>query len=410
VIQRQSGGSPAGKPSRTLAVAATLAALPLLYLVLRTAAVSVSPAAATALPPTDASGLVKGLLLVTADPRQRVTPQTIELSRRAAVAAPLAYEPFFIQAKAEEQAGRIGNATRLMEEARRRRASFVLTRIHLIAYYQQLRRFPELLTEIDFVLRKSEEAKGLMLPELVKLIADADGRAALASILAGNPGWRSDFFDVARQQSGSPSDALALLNLVRERKPGGDISLERGLYLHRLVQAGDYSRARALWLASLPAQERPHHALLFNGAFRPIAAAAPFAWTFRQEAAGRAEMVSAGANTPYLDVLYFGGSNAIMAEQTLALAPGRYRLSQLAKSDEGIRSGEIYWSLSCLSNDAELARLNVANLRPAFRPSAIDFTVPAGCPGQRLRLMAQPGDIAAEVRAQLARLEVTRAN
>lgn len=410
MIERQQGGLDANKPSRIMALAVTFAAVVALYFVVRTAATTLSPGAAAALPPADASGLFKGLLYAASDPRRRVTPEVVALSRRAALSSPLAYEPFFIQARAEEQAGRLENAIRLMEEARRRRSSFILTRIQLVAYYQQARRYPELLAEIDYVLRKSEQAKQFILPELVKLMTDHQGRVALAAMLGRNPAWRSDFFDVARQQPGTAADALALLDLARSRGRGPNIALERSLYLHRLVESGDYAGARSIWLESIPQEERARNALLFNGDFRPVSADRPFAWTFHQEPQGRAERVTAGTSTPYLDIVYYGGSNAILAEQVLALPPGRYRLSQLARSDEDIRSGRIFWSLSCIADDREVGRLPAAGLGREYRPSRSDFIVPAGCSGQRLRLLAEPGDIAAELHIQLMRLELARAD
>ena len=155
-----------------------------------------------------------------------------------------------------------------------------------------------MITEIDFVLRRSEEAAQIILPELAKLISDPQGRVALASILARNPAWRGRFYEVATAQPGDPADALNLLNLVRARRPQGGVGPERGFYLHRLVQAGDHRRARAIWLQSLPPAERAKNQFLFNGDFRRIAAPAPFGWTVRKEAQGRVEIVTAGAPTP----------------------------------------------------------------------------------------------------------------
>ncbi|HET9429227.1 MAG TPA: hypothetical protein VFO69_12790, partial [Allosphingosinicella sp.] len=292
MIEPQTGGLSAKKPSRTVALAVTLAAILIVYLVVRVHAPFLSPALATFLPPEDPSILARGLPYTAADPRQRVSPDVLALSRRAAEAAPLAFEPFFVQAKAEEQAGRLDNAIQLMEEARRRRPAFDLTRIHLVAYYQQARRYPELLTEIDFVLRRNEEAAQVILPELAKLMVDAQGRIALASILARNPAWREQFFEVAAGQPGSAEDALALLNLVQARRPPGGVGPERGLYLHRLVEAGDHQRARAIWLQMLPPGQRAQTAVLFNGNFRRIDAPAPFGWTVSQQPQGRAEIVS----------------------------------------------------------------------------------------------------------------------
>jgi hypothetical protein len=407
VIERNSGERPTGKP-KILAIVGTLVAPVILYFVVRSAAVAMSPAAAALLPPANSSATLRAMVSLAADPRHRVSDEVRIMALDGAVSAPLAFEPYFIEAKVHEQSGRLESAIRLMEEARRRRPSFVLTRLHLVAYYQQARRYGDLLHEMDFVLRKSPEANRYILPELVRLIGDPTGRSALASILARDPEWKGAFFEAARARQGRPEDALALLNLAQARRNGGNLTLERGLYLQRLVQAGDYPRARAVWLQMRPPMERAQYALLFNGSFRSVQAEPPFAWSFPQDAAGRAEIVATGTSTPYLDALYYGGSNATLAEQTLALPPGRYRLSHIAKSAAGVRSGELAWIVSCLSDNRELGRLRLVNLAPAYRRYGIDFVVPAGCSGQRLHLGADAGDIAAEVNVQIARLEIGR--
>ena len=410
MIEHKPGGSPANKTNRTTAVVVSLAAVLFAYLVLKANAPFLAPALAMTLPPKDGSVMARALPYAVADPRERVQPDIFQLSRRAALSAPLAFEPFFVEAKSAEQAGQLDRAIRLMEEARRRRPAFDLTRIHLIGYYQRARRYPELLTEIDFVLRRNAQAAQIILPELAKLIGDPQGRVALASILARNPSWRAQFFEVAAAQPGNAADALTLLNLVQARRPPGGVGLERGLYLHRLVQAGDHRRARAIWLQGLPAGERAKNDLLFNGDFRRITAPAPFGWTVRPEADGRADIVTVGTSVPYLDVVYYGGNEVILAEQQLALAPGEYRLSQLAKSDQQPTSGQVYWQLTCLPAGNEVGRLPATPLRPQYSRTSTEFTVPSNCAGQRLALVGEPGDIAAEIRAQVTGLELMRAD
>ena len=161
MIEPQPSGLPAKKTSRTAAIAVSLAAVLIAYLVVRSSVPYLDPALASVLPPEDPSLLARALPYSAADPRERVSPDVHTLSRRAAVSAPLAFEPFFVEAKAEEQAGRLDNAIRLMEEARRRRPAFDLTRIHLIGYYQQARRFPELITEIEARLVQEIETEPL---------------------------------------------------------------------------------------------------------------------------------------------------------------------------------------------------------------------------------------------------------
>lgn len=379
----------------------------LIYLILRINAAYINPAVALALPPVDPAPAARAIVYTAGDPRQRVNPEALELGRQTALAAPLAFEPFFIEAKAEEQAGRIQNAIRLMEEARRRRPSFDLTRLHLISYYQQAGRFENLLQEIDFLLTRRPETGQVILPELAKLMSDPRGRAALALMLARNPQWRSQFIDRAIAQPGRSEDALDLLNRLGALRAGGGVASERELYLQRLVQEGQHQRARELWLQSLPAAQRSRHALLFNGDFSLREASKPFGWTLHEKPQGRAEIIHQGPEASYLDVNYFGGSPVVLAEQHLALQPGRYRISQLVRGEIPPDSGEVYWRISCLSGGArELVRLAADQLQPRFMRAAAEFTIGANCSGQQLALVGEPGDISTEIRLQIGELEI----
>ena len=391
------------------AVLATLAAPVAAYFSVRVAAIGMAPAAAAALPPADVTPMLRPLVQVAANPNGRATEEMRDLARQGLAVTPLAFEPFFIEAKAHEQGGRLRQAIALMEEARRRRASFLLTRLHLAAYYLQARRFREFLVEVDYALHMSPESRRVLLPELAKLVAEPEGRGALAELLASNPLWSEEFFNAARERRPSQADSLALLGELRERRGGRNIARASQLYLHSLVAHGEYRRARALALAAMPEQDRDRHALIFDGAFSGARGQAPFSWELEEDASGRAEILAADGQR-HLEISYFGGSNVVLAQQTLALPPGRYQLRFLARSETGISSGSIFWALTCMPGDRRIARAGLENLRADYAPAGANFAVPAGCAGQQLRLMAEPGDVAAAVTAQLSNLEIRRAD
>ncbi|MEA3041653.1 MAG: hypothetical protein QOC65_1142 [Sphingomonadales bacterium] len=406
---RRSGGAAPTAAWRVSFGAALIAAPLLLYLIVRTAAVGMSPMLAATLPPTDASPLLRPMLLIAADPRRPLPPAVAAAARAGARTAPLAFDPFFIVARAEEQAGRLPRATALLEEARRRRPNHLLTHIRLLGYYQAARRERELLGELDFVLRRSEAAKQFVYPELARMAARPGDRRTLAAVLASNPSWRPDFLAAAARQRIAPADVLALIEEMRRQRPGVDLTPERDLYVQALAQAGDFRRARALWLESLPAPARARHALLFDGTFRQARSVPPFGWVYAGTESGRAERSLEGGQ-PYLDVSYFGGSDVVLAEQVLTLEPGRYRFRTRARSESGDpTSGAILWNLTCTGGTG-LLRLPLVGLRESYRDIQGGFQVPGNCPAQRLRLIGAAGDVAATVEMQLAAVEVIRAN
>ncbi len=278
-----------------------------------------------------------------------------------------------------------------------------------MAYYSQARRYSKALAEMEYALRSSEDVRRVVLPELAKTIRNPEGRRAVAEVLARGPAWREEFIRSAESQPLRPEEARELLELVQARRPNADLSLEKGLYLQALLKSGQAREARAVWLQSFPDAERGRYQHIFDGAFTGRPGAQPFGWVLHDREAGRAEFIRADARTSHLEVNYFGGNSAVLAEQMLALMPGGYQLSFAARSDSGISSGDLFWIVSCAPDGPELARIPVKAPQPAQRRYQAELRVPAsGCAGQRLRLIAEPGDVAAAFTVQIADLGMVR--
>jgi tetratricopeptide (TPR) repeat protein len=378
------------------------------WLIVKAAAsgLSISTALATAsLPPENPAPMLKGLAAAVQQPTLRVTGEMQRAAQDGLVRLPLAFEPFFVAARAAEQKGDLRRAIALMEEVRRRRYSHPAARMQLMIYYIKAERFPEALSEIDFVLRRSEDLRPALLPQLTKLVSDPRGRAALAAILAKDPVWKEEFFAAAGARKLSTSDARDLYERIRTLKPNGELLQERQLILQTQASTGDYAGARQTWLSALPQQERGASRYMFDGAFRGVRAPGPFGWTFKDLEAGRAEPAKDGQRT-YLDVAYFGGRNVVLAEQTLALRPGAHTLRLVARSPNGITSGRLYWRLTCLPGGSQIGLLDMGRSAGENRRFSAPFTVPSGCPGQLLALVAEAGDVATIANLEIARMEI----
>jgi len=393
---------------RGLSILVTLLGFALIYLAGRTAAAGLHPLAAAQLPPTDESALLRLQIFELLVPNRTVSPELMSLSRRVATSAPLSFEPFFVHSRAADQTGNLPEAIRFMEEARRRRASFPATRLQLLAYYARASRPSAALSELGVLLRLRPEVAQPVMTELAKLISEPDGRRDLAAALVRNPAWRDGFFAAARATPPRPDHALALLNEVRRLQPRGRHTQERRLLVASLIGAGQVRRAREFWLASLPESERTQSALLANRGFRGGQGQLPFGWALQSLDVGRAEIVDSGSENPYLEVNYFGGRNAVLVEQLIALPAGRYRLIYRAKSNTGLGSADLYWNVACLSGSTELVRDRLQNLTPNYRSREVFLTVPATCDSQRIRLIAEAGDRSAPVNIQVTGLDITR--
>jgi hypothetical protein len=387
--------------------AATVASPLVVWLIVKAAAgISLAASVAVApLPPVNPAPTLKLLSSAAQQPTLKITEEMERQARDGLVRLPLAFEPFFVAARAAEQKGDLRRAIALMEEVRHRRYSHPAGRMQLMIYYIKAERFPEALSEIDFVLRRNQELRPALLPELVKLVADPRGRAALATILAGDPDWKKEFFAAAGTRKLATSDAQDLYERIRALKPRSDLLLERQLILETQASSGNYAGARRTWLASLPPQERGSSRFMFDGAFRGLRAPAPFGWTFKDVDAGRAEPAKDGQRT-YLDVAYFGGQKVVLAEQMLALPPGRHSLRLVARSPNGITSGKLFWRVTCLPGGNEIGALDLTPAAAGNRPFSTAFNIPSGCAGQSLSLVAEPGDVAAVVNLEIAQMEI----
>jgi hypothetical protein len=373
----------------------TLLAPALVYLICRNAALSLSGpialAAGANLPPANFSAVTKALARTSQLPRQKVTPEMLTVLGPALLATPLASESFVIAASAADKSGQMARALALMEEARRRRPTQVATRAQLALYYGKTGNAPAMLREVDWLLRRSGRTQELLLPEMVKVLPDPAGRAALAQMLAKSPPWREKFYRVAASTTVAPEHASALVEAVRSHRNGGADEVESLFEMQAFLAANRYRAARGIW-ERIWGSEAADDNLVFDGSFRGSRAAAPFNWVFRQVDVGRAS-VGGGKGVPsHLEIEYFGGKDTMLAEQLLTLKPGPYELRLGASSESPPKSADMAWRLACLPRGTEIGRLDLRNLTPKARILTMTFVVPSGCEGQSLQLMAEAGD------------------
>jgi hypothetical protein len=351
---------------------------------------------------------LKALVQASQSPQIKIDSHVVKQARDGLVALPLSFEPFFIAAKAEEQAGKHDRALRLMEEARRRRPNYTATRAQLVVYYGRNLDYPASLAEIDYVLRRSQAAKERLLPEIVKIVSKKEGREALAPLLAGEPSWRQEFFYAAQAQDVDPEDASALVSLIRARKPRGDMLPEAQFLIHALIGSGEYTRAKAVWTGALGNGARPTGSV-FDPRFKGLPAPPPFHWVLQDNEAGRASIAQSAAQGSGLEVELYAGRSIAVAEQMLVIAPGRHRLETVAQSENPVTSGRIFWRLACLSDDRELARLDLTGVKSRASSHATVFNAPgSGCPAQRLQLFFEAGEVARPASLRIISVSVSR--
>lgn len=398
-----------GVGSIALAVLVSVAVPAVGYAVVRNAAIDAAGAASDptdSLPPPSIVPRMKAVLRGARRPEQALPRGAMEIARRGAVEVPLSYEPYFIAARAEEQAGRYTRATMLMEEARRRRPNSTSVRVALLGYYSLADAYQKAIDEADMAMRISGGSMALILPAFAKLVGvDPKARQAIAASLVKNPPWRNAFLDVAATSKMDPDVARALVADVRRLAPSNNAGPEEAFLVRALVQAGQYREARTLWESFTPASMQAK--VVTDGDFKGVDALAPFAWTFSSGSDGSAE-ITRGDEGGSIEVDYFGGGVMVLAEQTLAARPGSYRLTTLLTAEGEAPDLQLAWELFCLPSARPIATLRLQPFGPNVFRRETPVTIPAtGCAGQSLALVGRPGEVTRSLRAQITEVALT---
>lgn len=358
--------------------------------------------------PYDDLGATKGLAQKLVGANVPVSAADLERARRAAVENPLAYEPYIVLGRAAAIRKDRETAVTYLKEAVRRRPNYAPAHLHLLGLYGELRDYPRFSAELNEMFRLGGVAKERLILALGKLSNNAEVRPYIADMLAADPVWRDDYLKAAAAEKLEPAAVRDIIDRMLARNPKLSLAGEYGLYAKALADAGDYRRARALFIARLPEAQRRDSALLYDGRFTGAAAPAPFGWEYFDAEGGRAERIKDGESN-VVRASFFGSGATVLARQTLALDPGNYVLSGRFRSAEQPKSGEMSWQISCLPDAAIIARMPLRGAGGGWVTARANVVVPAlGCAGQLLSLVGNPGEIVSPIDIDVAQLELRR--
>ncbi|WP_036164415.1 hypothetical protein [Noviluteimonas dokdonensis] len=242
------------------------------------------------------------------------------------------------------------------------------------------------LTHLDALLRVAPATRELFLPLLMPHLHDARVRDSLVERLAQDPPWRGAFLATLRSEAAPAADADALLAALARRTPA-DEDMQR-TRIAVLDRAGRHADARAAWIATLPVHERALAEGVFDGGFEAGQGnVAGYGWWFDDVPGAIVEIARDAPRSGKAALSVEFDDRAVRfsaVHQSLALAPGRYRL-QAAALDRVDSTRPFEWRLAC-TNGAKLAQLPLA--RDAdWRVQSVDFDVPSACTQQSLVLV-----------------------
>ena len=230
-------------------------------------------------------------------------------------------------------------------------------------------------------------------PPLMQLLPVRD--SGWEAILARNPAWLGAFIVTACRQASV--DPLTLAPLLQKRVSAGRAQApEVDCITDRLRSNGQWEAAYQVWLNTLPRERLADVGHVFNGGFEVAASGVGFDWKpslGQERQVGHAvDFAIAGGvrGKRALRVSYNGKRQAAPAIlQFMAVAPGRYELSGLARIEALNSVRGVQWALRCVGTDGR-STLVAASERflgsSEWRGFAFEAVVPEGCPGQVLQL------------------------
>jgi hypothetical protein len=306
-----------------------------------------------------------------------VGAQTFARIYDAAAKAPLAPEPFLVRGVQAQLSRKMKLAAEAFRAAEARDPRSLSARYFLASYYLQTGDAANGLREFANLARLTPYGTSSVAPYVATYARDRSNWPELRRLFRSDSELEDATLTAMAQDPASAEAILALAD--REHRTARSAWLP--ILLKTLVAEGQYGRARAIWTAISGARLGPGQ-LLYDARFADSDAPDPFNWTLTTSTVGLAERQSGGR----LHLLFYGQQDGVLATQLLLLPPGTYRMSmQVSGSQKQMFS----WSLTCDKAHEAFATIgfNVIGARPW------DFTVPAGCPAQRLDLVGTSADL-----------------
>lgn len=326
--------------------------------------------------------------------RRSVDQHVFKMMDDVAIKSPLSPEPFLVRGVQEQLAGHKEGAKLAFLAAQWRDPRSMPAAYFLADYYFRANDAVRGLTQAALLARLSPEAKGAITPFV----------AAYAQNRANWPQMR-DFFraqedledGVLMVLAQNPRNADAILSVADAVHRSADSPWLPTL-LNNLVTAGDFARARAIWVSVTHSNaEGP---LLYDANFSSPGSPPPFNWTLASSTVGLAERQPAEG----LHVIFYGNEDGVLASQLLLLSPGSYDL-EMNLVGSPVHPELIRWSIRCAKDIEPISSIGIDEAA-GHRWS---FQVPANCTAQWLELSGRSGDVSQQADVTVRSLSLVRA-
>jgi hypothetical protein len=308
---------------------------------------------------------------------------TYGAARQRLASAPLDADSYYALAVAAEQAGDDERARQLMDQTLEVAPRMRAARLWLMRQAALAGDAPEVIAQARIVARLSPRAVPEVSEVLAQLAATPQHRALIAERFANEP----MIIATAGQAAAQGLSAEAVMELLArtdlDRMPKG-VESAQAMVAQALLAEQRPADARRAWLRIGGHSDA---GLVFDGSFAGLAGAPPFGWRLHSGASVETA-IEPGAGPDEAGALRaetFSSLAVDVAEQSLALPAGRYRLRFAAASDDAAPVRQSFvWTVDCAPR-RRLAEIPLA-AAPEWSQQTGSFVVPAGCPLQVLRL------------------------
>jgi hypothetical protein len=324
--------------------------------------------------------------------RKPVGARIFMLIDDAATKAPLAAEPYLVHGVEANVAGDAGADERDFLAAQRRDPRSLAAAYFLADHYVRTGNAVGGIRQVAILARLTPGGAQSVAPYLAAYAQNRSNWPLLRVLFRSDPGMRDAGLTALAKDPANADTVVALTDAAHRTASASWLSP----MLASLVNAGQYDRARSIWV-SVSSARLDRGELLFDSGFSQSAPPPPFNWDLTSSTVGLAERRPGGN----LHAMFYGQEDGVLARQLLVLPPGSYRLSMRLFGGSS-HPEALSWSLRC-DKGQELARTGLD--QAAARGWA--FQVPTGCAAQWLELNGSSSDMPQQSDATITRLSLT---
>ena len=319
----------------------------------------------------------------------RKREQVRDWTRQALAGDPLNAHALRILGQLADADGDDARATNLMRAATQRSIRESVAVYWLMRKSYEAGDYATAIHCADALLRTRSSIMPHVMPTLVQMAQNKAAIEELKKLIAGNPPWRAQFFELLPRSVADARMPLDILLAVKDT-PTPPTAADLKPYLAVLIEHKYFELAYYVWLQFIGPEQLRSIGLLFNGSFEATPSGLPFDWLMTGGAGVTIDIVDRpdqeGQHALFIEfsqgrVEFYGVGQMIM------LGPGAYRFKGKYKGELVGRRGLI-WRASCAGSGAPLGESPmVGGAAPGWRDIEFSFTVPnANCRAQQLRL------------------------